>query len=209
MVDNDMIINPETVVPNQVYHIITQSLIPRPIAWVLTENSQGNFNLAPFSYFTAISSDPPLLLLSIGKKPDGTEKDTRVNIKRTGKMVIHIAHQGQVDLVNATSASLAYAESEVEQQGLSLVPFADFTLPRIDGCFTAFACELYQYTELGEAQQAIIFAEIKTIYLQDDKVEMTPKGRFVISANALDPLARLGGGEYAGLTEAFTLKRPK
>ena len=70
--------------PSERYHIMTQVVIPRPIAWVLTANdgdqsnhSSSRFNLAPFSYFNAISSDPPLVMMSIGKKPDGEEKDTR------------------------------------------------------------------------------------------------------------------------------------
>ena len=67
--------------PAQVYGLMTQTLIPRPIAWVLSENSDGGLNLAPFSYFNAVCSSPPLVMISVGKKPDGSFKDTRVNIE--------------------------------------------------------------------------------------------------------------------------------
>jgi flavin reductase (DIM6/NTAB) family NADH-FMN oxidoreductase RutF len=63
----------------------------------LSENENGGFNLAPFSYFNAVSSDPPLLMLSVGKKPDGSPKDTRVNIEQRSRFVIHIAHRELVD----------------------------------------------------------------------------------------------------------------
>jgi len=67
--------------PNQVYHTLIQSIVPRPIAWVLSENSDKSHNLAPFSYFTAVSSDPALLMFSLGKRPDNNaRKDTLVNI---------------------------------------------------------------------------------------------------------------------------------
>ncbi|MET0093908.1 MAG: flavin reductase, partial [Sedimenticola sp.] len=66
--------------PGQVYFTMTQALIPRPIAWVLSENADGGHNLAPFSYFSAVSSEPPLVMLSIGRRPDGTPKDTAANI---------------------------------------------------------------------------------------------------------------------------------
>ena len=65
---------------NGVYHTLTRTVIPRPVAWVLSENAGGDYNLAPFSYFNAICSDPPLIMISVGKKPDGSSKDTRVNI---------------------------------------------------------------------------------------------------------------------------------
>ena len=74
-----MIIQFADLKPLQRYHMMTQTIIPRPIAWVLTENDNGSSNLAPFSYFTALCSDPALVVLSIGKKPDGSLKDTRHN----------------------------------------------------------------------------------------------------------------------------------
>ena len=70
---------------SQRYHLMTQTIIPRPIAWVLTDSSSNaekdNFNLAPFSYFTAVSSEPPILMLSVGKKPNGDDKDTLINVR--------------------------------------------------------------------------------------------------------------------------------
>ena len=90
------------------YHLMTQTIVPRPIAWVLTEsdksnNQQSNYNLAPFSYFTAISSDPAILMISLTKKTDGGDKDTLINILKNKKMVIHIASDTQGELVTKTA----------------------------------------------------------------------------------------------------------
>ncbi len=66
--------------PTQIYHLMTQTIIPRPIAWVLTDSGEHNYNLAPFSYFTPVASNPPLLMFSVGKKPSGETKDTTRNV---------------------------------------------------------------------------------------------------------------------------------
>ena len=118
------------------YHLMTQTIVPRPIAWVLTEsdksnNQQSNYNLAPFSYFTAISSDPAILMISLTKKPDGGDKDTLINILKNKKMVIHIASDNQGELVTKTAATLAYGESELTEAGLTTTAFDGFSLPRL------------------------------------------------------------------------------
>ena len=74
-----------------IYHLMTQTIIPRPIAWVLSNNSDDSLNLAPFSYFNAVCSDPPLCMLSMGKKPNGTTKDTVANLIEEAYCVVHIA----------------------------------------------------------------------------------------------------------------------
>ncbi|MDY0002465.1 MAG: flavin reductase family protein, partial [Polyangia bacterium] len=109
--------------PNQVYFTLTQALVPRPIAWVLSENPDGGLNLAPFSYFTAISSDPPLVLISTSRKPTGEPKDTRVNIEAREDFVVMIPHRELLEEMNSSSATFPFGVSEVEALGLSTVPF--------------------------------------------------------------------------------------
>ena len=108
---------------NQIYGTMVQTVVPRPIAWVLSENPQEAYNLAPFSYFNAVCSDPPLLMISIGKKPDGSFKDTRVNIEQRKDFVVHIAHENMLDALNESSATLSAEVSEIELQGLITKPF--------------------------------------------------------------------------------------
>ena len=196
------------------YHLMTQTIVPRPIAWVLTEsdksnNQQSNYNLAPFSYFTAISSDPAILMKSLTKKPDGGDKDTLINILKNKKMVIHIASDTQGELVTKTAATLAYGESELTEAGLTTTAFDGFSLPRLSQCDVAYGCELYEVKEIGDLPQSLIFVEVKQLYINDKVLNTENPNRINIAADKLKPLARLGGGEYAAITDPFSFKRPE
>lgn len=193
---------------NQRYHLMTQTIIPRPIAWALTDSSNGSYNLAPFSYFTAVSSKPALLMLSVGKKANGGNKDTLTNILNTKQMVIHIASTEQAELVTQTAKTLDHGDSELQDAGLTTTLFENFPLPRLTDCDIAFACELYETKQLGDAQQTLIFVEVKHLYMSDHIVSKTAKDRLTIDATKIAPLARLGGGEYAAIAEPFSLQRP-
>ena len=90
----------------QVYFTMTQLVLPRPVAWVMTENDNGSYNLAPYSYFNAVSSDPAILMFSSGLQEDGSEKDSLRNIRERENYVIHIASDTQLADLNQTSATL-------------------------------------------------------------------------------------------------------
>lgn len=203
-----MIINLDDLSSSETYFAMTQAIVPRPIAWVLSENSAGDYNLAPFSYFNAVCSDPPLIMISLGKKPDGTPKDTRVNIEARPSFVVHIAGVEQLEQLNASSATLPAGESEIAHLGLELAEFPGSRLPRLADCRLAMACELYQVMELGPVPQAMIFGRLTHLYLADDVAEHDPKGRLKIHAERLNPLARLGAREYFAGGEVITLVRP-
>jgi len=213
-----MIINFSEYSANQRYHLMTQTIIPRPIAWALTESTteQGqNLNIAPFSYFTAVSSKPAVLMISVGKKPNGDAKDTLVNVLKNKEMVIHIASDAQADLVTKTAATLAYGESELDAiklnngPTLSTVPFEGFSLPRLAQCDIAYGCKLYDIKELGDIPQTLIFVEVTHVYVNDNVIEMDDKSRIKVRADKVNPLARLGANEYASITQPFTKQRPE
>lgn len=193
--------------PSAIYHLMTQTVVPRPIAWVLTESADQNFNLAPFSYFTAVSSHPPLLMVSIGKKPSGEVKDTARNAKARGQLVIHIVDVGLAEAVTQTAATLDHGESEVTANGIELSDFDGFPLPRVTACPVAFGCTLYEMQEIGATPQTLLFAKVEQVYL-DDHILNVQDDRLTVDALTLDPLSRLGGGEYATLEKTFTIQRP-
>ncbi|BFM07976.1 flavin reductase family protein [Halioxenophilus aromaticivorans] len=193
--------------PNKRYRLITQCLVPRPVAWVLTGNADDSYNLAPFSYFGGVASDPPLLMLSIGKKPDGSDKDTRKNIAERGDFVVHIPTGPEAEIVTATSASLDYGQSEVSAQALETETFGDFSLPRLKAAKIAFACSRYRLEEITPSQ-AMILGEIKTIYVADDIASETD-GKVMVDTQKLNPLSRLGGNDYGLLGEIKDVPRPK
>ncbi|GLP95880.1 flavin reductase family protein [Paraferrimonas sedimenticola] len=208
-----MLIDFNQLSPNRIYHTMTQTLIPRPVAWVLSDNGEGEgqdrYNLAPFSYFTAVSSNPPLLMISVGKKPDGSPKDTIVNAKARKHLVIHIANKDLAAAVTESSRTREHGDSELSASQLATEAFGDFPLPRLADCKVAYACEVHKVEEIGETPQTLIFAEVKKVYIDDSVVISDDKGRMKINAQGVDAIGRLGGNEYAALGEVIDVPRPK
>ena len=195
--------------PNMAYHAMIQTIVPRPIAWVLSDNGDQSFNVAPFSYFTGVCSRPPTLAFSVGYKNDGSPKDTRVNIEARSHFVVHIANSSQAHAVTDTARALPHGASELDHIEHSLTPFGEFSLPRLEGCPVAMACELDCVHEIGEAKQGMIFGRIRSMYLSDDVAQRDERGRIYVDIAAFDPLARLGGEDYARLGTPFTIARPR
>lgn len=206
--------------PGRRYFTMIQTIVPRPVAWVLSDNggsNEGNegdepggeesYNLAPFSYFTGVCSEPPLLLISVGKKPDGEIKDTRLNIIEREYFVVHIASEEQAAMVTASSAGLPHGESELTAD-MALESFADFPLPRLRDCAVAFACRRYRVDEIGDTPQAVIYGLIEAVYI-NDAVMHEVGGREQVNAMALNPLSRLGGDDYGLLGKTITVPRPR
>lgn len=208
-----MQIDLSTLSSNAVYHLMTQTIIPRPIAWVLSANTNSkdtpeNYNLAPFSYFNAVCSDPPLVMLSMGYKPSGELKDTARNLSVGAHCVVHIAHTDQSDAVTATAASLEYGQSEITANQLALTSQADWNLPRLSDAKIAYFCEVHSRQEIGNSTQQIIFVEAKQVWINDEAI-VADSDRLQIDAQTLNPLARLGANQYANLGDVFSKNRPK
>jgi flavin reductase (DIM6/NTAB) family NADH-FMN oxidoreductase RutF len=191
---------------NQRYHLITQTITPRPIAWIMTRNENDSFNLAPFSYFAALSSDPALLVVSIGNKTDDIAKDTKQNLIREKECVLHIPSGDLMNAVNESAANLAYGESELSRAGISLTDFTQ-TLPRIAEAKVALHCRLFDMHTLGKASFQAIYLEILDLYV-DDELVSEENNRTIIDNKKLNPLARLGGNDYALIGETVTITRP-
>ncbi|WAJ70825.1 flavin reductase family protein [Catenovulum adriaticum] len=201
-----MQINMEDLSPAKAYFLMTQTIIPRPIAWVLSENQNQSFNLAPYSFFNAISSDPPLLMFSAGKRREGSDKDSLTNIQRAGKCVIHIANSNQINQVHQTGTALAPEQSEIDEYNIELTDFSEFSLPRIKNSPIAFGCELYQIDEIGNKPMSLVFVEIKQTYICEQMVSITQDDKLKVDSQKLDPLARLGGLEYSALSDVILPK---
>jgi len=194
--------------PQQVYITMTQTVIPRPIAWVLSENPDSTLNLAPYSYFNAVSSNPALVMISAGVKPDGGIKDTRDNIRDRRDFVVHIASLEQLDDMNASSASLDPGISEVEKLGLATVPLEGSRLPRLAAARVAFACSLYDIHYIGAGPQSLILGEVHGVFVDDCVIGEDAKGRRKILAQNINPIGRLGASEYVSFGEVMTRQRP-
>ena len=115
-----MLIECKNIDPHRLYHVMIQTIIPRPIAWVLSDNGNGSYNLAPFSFFNGVASNPLLLMISVGYKDDTTKKDTWVNIEERKDFVVHVPSGESAQEVVASAVTLSHGESEVEKLHLKL-----------------------------------------------------------------------------------------
>lgn len=191
--------------PAEIYFAFTQTIVPRPIAWVLSESANATYNLAPFSYFNAIGSAPPVLVTSCGHKRSGEKKDTWRNIEERDHHVIHIASVAQAEALNASAATLDHGDSEVEHLGLPTTDVPGWSLPRLSDAPVAFFCQRYAIHEIGT--QGMILSQVCALHI-DDALVSEQDGRLKVDAARLNPLARLGGLEYAQLGEIIALSRP-
>ena len=192
---------------DQVYFLLIQLVIPRPIAWVLSDNGNGSYNLAPFSFFNAITSNPPILMLSVGWKDEALRKDTWINISERNHFVVNIPSVDHVHDVSDSSSVLPHGVSEIEKFHIPLENIEGWSLPKVKAAKIAFLCEKYAIHEIGNDPQALILGKINRIWI-DEEVVSQNKGRLVIDPLKIDPLLRLGGNNYSQLGEIITVKRP-
>lgn len=204
-----MILQPENMAPVDIYHALTQIIIPRPVAWLLTpdDDQASQFNLAPFSFFNVVCSDPPILMLSMGNKTSGEAKDSVRNLTHRQRGVVHIATDSQAQWVTDSAQEMAFGESEVERLGLELVDFEGTGLKRLATAPIALACRLYQHLEVGNKPQNLFLVEVEKVWIDDRVCFEDEKGRVRFDADRIKPLARLGGSEYASLDEVFRIDR--
>lgn len=190
----------------EAYRWLTSTVTPRPIAWVATVSAAGVSNLAPFSFFQVICDEPPTLMVNVGLRPDGQPKDTVLNARANGQLVIHLVSAALAQSMNATSASLPHDVSEIEQVGIATVPGSRVAVPRLAQAPVAFECEVAEIKPYpAEApRQFLIFARVLLAHV-DDAVMADARH---VDAAKLDLIGRLGGAWYATTRDRFAMKRP-
>jgi flavin reductase (DIM6/NTAB) family NADH-FMN oxidoreductase RutF len=188
------------------YALFSQIIIPRPIAWVLSDNGADHgverWNLAPFSYFNGITSDPPMIMFSIGDGMAGKIKDTHRNLRENPECVISLACVEQAKDMQDTSEDLPAGESEVKKFNIGLSVW-NWTIPRVTGAPVSMGCIARQFTRVGNTDQILVFAEIVRLWVREGVGAMDAKGKLRIDVEAFNPLARVGKGAYARLAEVF------
>ena len=179
---------------NENYKLMAQTILPRPIAWVVTEDN-GVVNVAPFSYFIGLSSEPATVLISVGHKGDGTPKDTLANIRKTQKCTICMVEEKDLEKMHFSSKGVDASVSEAELFDIATTTMVDGYPPMIEGVPSAYFCTLNQEIDLGGGSTIPLVLNVKEIFI-DDRI-ITDRERLSISYK---PVARIGKS-YAFLGE--------
>lgn len=203
-----MIIDLSKLGSGDVHGVLAQVIIPRPIAWILSDSGNGTWNFAPFSFFSGVCSDPPLAMISVGRRPYGAKKDTWVNIEERSDFVIHLADTSYGEEVSQSSAGIPHGESELDLINMTTEAVEGERLPRVIGPKVAMFCTRHAIYEVGNRPQGLILGEIHQVWL-DDEVVQTVGDAFLVDAAKLAPLSRLGGVQYADLGQIREIAKPK
>lgn len=193
----------------EAYRLMTSAVVPRPIAFISSRNADNATNLAPFSYFNLVTSNPPLISVSIGQRRwDGerVKKDTLQNIETVGEFVVNIATEALIGKVNASSAEYPPGVSEIEALGLEVLDSDKVSVPRLAESPINLECKLHQVIMVGDAPQCgLVLGEVVFVHVADE-LWLPKTGE--IDPVALAPIARLGGSLYSSLGQVTSLPRP-
>ena len=200
-----MRLNPEHLANNDRYKLMIGAIVPRPIAWVSTIDGAGRPNLAPFSFFTAVCSNPMTLLFSPGwSELRGRMKDTLHNVRAVPEFVINIPNEATAAAMNLTATEFEAGVDEFAWAGVTPAPSATVRVPRVAEAPIAFECTLQQIVTVheGPGGGAAVFGEVQSIFVKDGLIE---NGR--IPPEKLQPIGRMAGASYAHIDNLFQMFR--
>lgn len=188
------------------YRLLSSTIIPRPIAFVTTQNEDGIINAAPFSFFNILTARPPMVSLSVGRRNSQTVKDTGRNILSSKEFVIHMVDASFIEQVNQSSAEYPSYISEVEQTHLTIAESKTVKVPGIKEAKVRLECQLRQVIPIGNDQEYscdLFIGEVTMFHIAN---EIYKDGQVI--AEKLAAISRLGGAEYASLGDIFSIERP-
>ncbi len=199
--------DPTTLAPGELYQHMIRLVTPRPIAWVSTISNDGVPNLAPFSYFNAVGSNPPTLMFCPANRPDGTRKDSLANIEQNGEFVVNVVPFDLAEPMNQCGAPYEPEINEFEAAGLTSADSTQVRPPRVAEAPACFECVLHTALSLGTGPGGanLVVGRIVAIHVRDDVLD--EKGR--ADPGRLDSIGRMGGISYTRTTERFDLERAR
>ena len=185
------------------YMLLTNLVVPRPIAWVTSQSAAGIVNLAPFSFFNAVSGDPPFVVLGIGVRDDGSPKDTCRNIQSKGEFAVNLVTEELLTAMNISAADFPPDESELLAAKQATVPSERIGVPRLARSPVTLECRLERSVQLTE-RNTLLVAQVLLFHVAERFVG--PRNRI----NGFAPIARLGAPSlYCRTTDRFELPRLK
>ena len=203
-----MQIDPSQQTVKENYKLMIGTIVPRPIAFVSSQSKSGIRNLAPFSYFTAVSAKPPAICFSAARKGlDGTKKDTLSNIEETGEFVVNVVTEDIAGPMNDSAGDFPPDVDEFAHTGLTPVASRIVSAPRVKESPVNMECKLIQVIHIGPEAAgggSLIIGEIVLFHIAD---YLYSDGK--INMEMLKPVGRLAGLEYTTLGRRFVLERKK
>lgn len=204
-----MQIYPQQLDQQDAYKLINGGIVPRPIAWVSTIDHAGVINLAPYSFFNGVGSNPLSLCFSVmhaAARPDN-RKDTLRNIQVTRQFVVNMVSESLAEAMNITATDLPPGVSELTVAGLESAPGVAVGVPRVAAAAISYECELYTLVPVGEGpgSATIVVGKIVLVHVRDDLIDK----RYRIDLKALQPIGRLSGNDYAHIHDTFSMIRPR
>ena len=189
------------------YKLLVSTVVPRPIAWVVTLDPDGTLNAAPFSFFNAFANDPPVVCIGIGGRGPGDMKDTGANIRRTGEFVVNLVNEATVQQMNITAIDFPMGIDEITQAGLTTIPSVKIKPPRIAESPVAMECERLATVELAN-DRALVMGRVLAMHVRDDAVMNVDK--CYIDTPKLELVGRMhGAGWYTHTRDLFEVPRIK
>ncbi len=187
------------------YRLLTGGITPRPIAWISTRSSDNVDNLAPYSFFTGASCNPPVLLYTQVAPSNELDKDTLKNLVETGECVVNIVNADLLEKMNMTSTSLGIDESEFDFAGVESCASEKVTPRSVKASPIRYECTLREVISVSDLPSGgkIILLDVKCIYVRDDLYNDD-----VINQQLIDSVGKMGGDVYSLTSENLELKRP-
>ncbi|MDN6855926.1 flavin reductase family protein [Pseudomonas sp. CAN2814] len=183
------------------YKILIGSVVPRPIALVTTIDAEGRANAAPFSFFNALSADPPILALGVENYSDLSPKDTTLNIRQNQEFTVNIVSDALVEAMNVCAVPFEPGFDELVAAGLTAIPGTRVGCPRIGEAPVALECRRMMALSIGQSRE-IILGEVLMAHVRDDLID---PATLYIDQLGLDAIGRMGGHGYARTREYFDL----
>jgi flavin reductase (DIM6/NTAB) family NADH-FMN oxidoreductase RutF len=202
-----MIINPSEHDYHDIYKLMVGVIVPRPIAFVSTISQDGVRNLAPFSFFTGISANPPVICFSpMVRGSDGARKDTLRNIEAVREFVVNVVSEEIAEQMNICSTEFPPEVDEFERSGLTPVPSDLVKPPRVRESRINMECRLLQIVEVSAKPLggSLVLGEILRFHIDEALFD-----NYKIDPDKLHPIGRMGGPTYTRTTDRFDMARSK
>lgn len=201
-----MIVDPANTPVSDIYRLMLRTVVPRPIAWVSSMSAAGAVNLAPYSFFNAVSADPPTVCFAPGRHPDGTKKDTLRNVEETREFVVNVVTEALAEQMNITATEYPYGVDEFGEAGLTTAPSERVKPPRVAESPVSYECELRDVIYLGRGGggNALVIGEAVLIHVHDD---VLVDGK--VDPGRLRAVGRMGAMDYTTTRDRFTMVRKK